>query len=707
MQIQGVLEKIIFNNKQNGYTVALVKVDGKHITVVGNMPNLNIGELLTFDGEYGTHKTFGEQFAATSVAVAVLEKSDEIYRYLASKAIRGIGPSTAEKIIEAFGDDALNVIADEPQRLANIKGISLKKAIEISEDYARQVGSRDVVMFLQKFGISMASALKIYQQYKTSSINKIKENPYILCNIRGIGFSIADRIALQMELPLDSPQRVYYGIISIMHNAIGQGHVCAPVEAVVRNSSAILGLSEDEIELQLMKIVQSGRLVIREGHVFLLAYDEAESTVARRVKEIISYENDVIDEIHNPSGIELDENQLAAVKLSCKNNFIIITGGPGTGKTTIMRTLIETFESVNLKIELAAPTGRAAKRISEVCNREARTIHRLLEIERMLDDDTQVFMRDQYNPLECDVLIVDEASMLDLQLAASLLRAVRNFTRVIFVGDVDQLPPVGAGDVLRDLIKSEAVPVAFLTEIYRQARESHIVVNAHRVNDGEELDLDSAADFEFVSLNNEYEILSELIKQMEKTQFLDTQVLSPMRKGICGVYNLNLELQSVLNPQNGKKNECKMGGNIFRVGDKVMQIKNNYSMEWKSEGKKGQGVFNGDIGQITHIDTEDEIIYITFDDDKEVAYNSANIAELELAYATTVHKSQGSEYACVMLVIDDIPPMLVNRNLLYTAMTRASDRLVVIGRKSVLNMMIANVHVKKRYSQLADRVQNG
>jgi exodeoxyribonuclease V alpha subunit len=707
-KINGIIARIVYVNHQNGWTVCELEVDDEKVFAVGQMPVIAVGENVLFEGEWTVHAEYGRQFTVKKCEISAPKERDVILRYLSTGTIKGIRAALAEKIVNAFGENALNVLADAPEKLAKIKGISLKKAIEIGNDYVTKMGSRDVVMFLQNYGISPAMAMKIYHKYKLGAIQAVKENPYILCGVSGIGFEKADRIAIKLSFPLNSPKRLNAGVLHVMWQAVRQGHTNLPEELAIQSMSELLDVSSDEIAAEIRAMILRGIIILKNGCFFLPEFDRAEVIVARRIADLSKRK---YDEVEMPEGCKvehLDMLQLEAVQTALKNGFFIITGGPGTGKTTIIKTVIQIMQSLGKTVQLAAPTGRAAKRMAEVCGVEAKTIHRLLELERVDDNDMQTFVHCESNPLECDVLIVDEASMLDIRLTSVLLCAVTNNTRVIFVGDVDQLAPVGAGDVLRDIIKTQMVKVIKLTEIFRQSKGSYIVTNAHKINNGIEPEYNNKeGDFFLVKRTNAEDILSYIVDLVVRRIRYDCQVITPMRKGTVGVYNMNKTLQHALNPPSPTKFEYKgHEGQIFRVGDKIMQTKNNYDIGWVrlSDKSEGTGVFNGDIGYITAINEDDEIITAKFDDDKIVKYDARNALDIELAYCITVHKAQGSEYEAIVLPLFPNAPMLSTRNLLYTAITRARKMVVLVGREQVMKNMIDNNNIQKRYSQLSKKI---
>jgi len=710
-KIIGNVARITYRNNDNNWTVFTIDSGEDTITATGSIPPVSVGEQLEIYGEWVNHKIWGKQLAVTSAEVILPQREDEILKYLSSGAIRGIRSSTAKKIISLFGSDSLNIISDEPEKLASIKGISLKKAREISTSYIEQIGVRDCIMFLQKYGITVRMATKIYNKYKSNTVKLIKENPYILCEtIKGIGFKTSDEIAMQSGIDKNSRQRIAAGINHILWEAVGaQGHTFLPKDTLLNSSAELLGIPIENISPILDSLIFNNKLDNFESNIYLSSYSYAEQTVAKSIINFIKQKAKSI-KLVAPTNITLNYEQVKAVNMALNNSISVITGGPGTGKTTIIKSIIASCNKYDKSIYLTAPTGRAAKRMSEMCGEEAKTIHRLLEVGHSnFDDEYHSFIHNEDNPLECDMLIIDEASMLDIQLASSLFQAISNKTSIVLVGDVDQLPPVGAGDVLRDIIDSNVVPVVKLTQIFRQSEDSYIALNAHRINNGEiPLFEEDSKDFFLVNRDDQETILRTIIESAHRRKNEDFQVLTPMRKGTLGVYNLNQELQNKLNPKTEFSEEIQGSiGQIFRIGDKVMQTKNNYDIEWLNNetGEEGSGVFNGDIGIVSSVNEEDDILSVIFDDKREIVYNSNNINELDLAYAITVHKSQGSEYNEIIFPLFPTAPLLSTRNLLYTAITRAKKMVVLIGRESVLHTMVRNTHTQQRNSGLKRRLE--
>lgn len=728
--LSGTVEEIVYKNDENGYCVCDLSVQDTLITIVGYMPFITPGDLVEVEGEYTNHPTYGKQLSVSAFSKAPPNSLDAIYKYLASGTIKGVGPSTAQKIVEAFGEDALDIIENDPERLSEIRGISINKAIEISNTYQAQFGVRNIIMFLQKNGISPVYAGRIYKQFGGSAIEKIQDNPYILAReIQGIGFKTADKIAQQLGVHADNPERVKAAVIFILQEASGNGHTFLPRYSLISKTMQMTESAGDAVDSAINDLCVEHFLVREEYEtfeaIFLAGMYLAETSVAYKLKEL----NDIppkpvtpelekqIDRVAKRIGIELEENQRQAAIFAMTTPVVVITGGPGTGKTTVINTIIQTMEAEGKTVLLSAPTGRAAKRMTEVTNREAKTLHRLLEAEFSREERRTKFARNESNPLEADAVIVDEMSMVDILLCHALLRAITHGTSLILVGDADQLPSVGPGNVLRDIINSDGVFTVRLTEIFRQARESMIVLNAHKINSGQFPVLNQKDKDFFLLARSSPEKIVETIVQLctirlprayHVNPYSDIQVLTPMRKNAVGVNVLNEALQQALNPPAPNKNEKKFGEFLFREGDKVMQIRNNYDIPWESTDPflpEGQGLFNGDMGVIQKIDNNNEEMEILFDEDKTVTYSFASLMELEPAFATTVHKSQGSEFPIIVMPIYPSNSMLQSRNLLYTAVTRAKQLVVLVGMETELSRMIENNNEFRRYSALGERLK--
>ena len=729
-EVEGYVEKIVYQNDENGYCVLVLKSGEDEISLVGFLPDVSEGEFLKAQGEKTVHPVYGEQIKVTSFSFAAPGDAESTLRYLSSGAIRGIGEALASRIVKKFGDDTFRIMEEEPEKLAEVKGISLRKAMEISAVVASKKEVRQAMMFLQQYGIRQNLGLKIYKAYGNRLYQIIRENPYQLADdIEGVGFRIADAIATKAGITVDSDFRIRSGILYVLEQALGQGHTCLPIDDLTGNAANILGVPEENVRELLPDLAIDRKVVIRSSGddqmVFSSQCFYTEMAVAQMLKELNIHDSvprEEIEEkrgrIEKEQGIELDVMQRRAVEESINNGLTIITGGPGTGKTTIIRTIIRYFEREGLDIELAAPTGRAAKRMSEATGMEARTIHRMLELTGGAEDERQVFQRDENNPLSTDVVIIDEMSMVDIFLMNSLLKAIVPGMRLILVGDVSQLPSVGPGNVLRDIIRSGAFPVVRLEKIFRQAALSDIVVNAHRINAGEMVEpKPGSRDFLFIPRDNPGKITGASITLLKDklpgyvgAQPRDIQILVPMRKGVLGVEQLNLSLQQALNPPDPSKEEMLAGDTLLREGDKVMQTKNNYQLEWRVINsyrmpvEEGIGVFNGDCGIVREINPFTETITVEFEEGHRVEYEFKDAQDLELAYAITIHKSQGSEYPAVILPLFGGPRMLMTRNLLYTAVTRAKSCVCVVGSLKVFQDMIANEHEQKRCSGLLDRI---
>ncbi len=731
MVIEGVIEEIIYRNESNGYTVGRLITSDGDITIVGYSALINTDETVSLEGELVYHNKYGEQFSFTRINTVLPSTLKGIENYLSSGLIPNIGPKIAKRIVEKFGLESLDIIQYNPERLKEVGGIGDKKLEMIMEAYDEQRELRDIMVYLQQYDISVNQGIKIYKKYGNDTIKIISENPYRLSeDIYGIGFKTADTIANKIGVSIDSPYRCEAGLKYVIRECAGEGHCYIPKDEFILRASKLLEIDTELIEDGIRDLIFKNSFYAvnngEETYIYYKPYYMAENSVARKIIEISRHEFDELDVdaereiqlIEKINGISFGERQIQAINESLNNGMIIITGGPGTGKTTTINAIITICENLGLEVVLAAPTGRAAKRMTETTGREAKTIHRLLEISFM-DEDSSEFFKDEDSPIEADLIIVDEASMIDILLMNSLLKAIRPGTRLILVGDIDQLPSVGPGNVLKDIINSGAIKVCMLDEIFRQAEESMIIVNAHKVNKGEAPLLNEKdKDFFFINSRNQSEIV-RTITELNKDRLPsfygvdpinDIQVLTPMKKGDVGIHTLNKHLQDVLNPASKFKNEKKVGEEIFRVGDKVMQTKNNYKMEWniirgKSEGLKGEGIFNGDFGYISEIDNEENILKVVFDDEKEVEYDYKQLDELMLAYATTVHKAQGSEFPVVIMPVSSGPPMLLTRNLFYTAITRARKLVVLVGDERYMHMMIRNNIIAKRYSSLDIRIR--
>lgn len=732
-EIKGYVDHIVFRNEDNGYTVFQLENDKGEVTCVGTFPYINEGELLKISGDYIVHNVYGTQFQVTSHEVQEPEDLLSIQKYLGSGAIKGVGAVLAGKIVQKFKEDTFRIIEEEPERLAEVKGISERKAREIAEQVEEKKDMRKAMIYLQKYGITLSLAAKIYDYYGANVYRVMEENPYqIADHVPGVGFKTADEIATRIGIHSDSDFRIQSGIFYVLLQAVTEGHIYLPKEELLQKAMLLLEVELQSIDRYLLDLSMEKKVILKqaetETRVYPSQYFYMELNTARMLHDLnVNYEiADVaiekrLMEIEKEAELELDDMQRFAVKAAVQNGILVLTGGPGTGKTTTINAMIQFFEREGMDVYLAAPTGRAAKRMTEATGYEARTIHRMLELAYMPEgsDNRMQFGRNEENPLETDVIIIDEMSMVDLPLMHVLLKAITVGTRLILVGDKDQLPSVGAGSVLKDLIESECFPIITLSKIFRQAEQSDIVVNAHKINRGETVILDNKSqDFFFLKRQDANTIISVVLTLIQKklpkyvdADTFDIQVLTPMRKGLLGVERLNSILQHYLNPPDAKKAEKEHGSRVFRVGDKVMQIKNNYQLEWEIATKyglvidSGVGVFNGDIGRVISIDTYAEKIKVEFEEKKMVEYPFELLEELELAYAITVHKSQGSEYPAVVIPLLSGPRQLFHRNLIYTAVTRAKKCVTIVGSDTTFQEMILNTNEQNRYTSLAERIQ--
>lgn len=730
--IKGYVDHIVFRNEDNGYTVFHLTNEDGEVTCVGTFPYVHEGEMLEVSGEYTSHNIYGLQLQVQSFEVLAPEDLVSIERYLGSGAIKGLGAVLAGRIVRRFKSDTFRIIEEEPERLAEVSGISERKAREISLQVEEKKDMRKAMIYLQKYGITLALAAKIYAYFGQDVYRVMEENPYKIADrIPGVGFKTADEIARRIGIHTDSDYRIRSGIFYVLLQAVADGHVYLPEDEVLSRTRTLLEIELGDISQYLMDLAIEKKIIVKESEtekrVYAAQYYYMELSVAKMLHDL-NVQYDLADvviekrllEIEKNAELQLDDMQRQAVIAAVRNGVLILTGGPGTGKTTTINAMIHFFESEGMSIYLAAPTGRAAKRMTEATGYEARTVHRMLELAYVPDDDDSRmhYGRNEENPLEADVIIIDEMSMVDLPLMSVLLRAIVVGTRVIFVGDKDQLPSVGPGSVLKDMIESASFPIITLTKIFRQAQQSDIVVNAHKINRGEEVILDNKSrDFFFLKRQDANTIISVVLTLIQKklpnyvdADMFDIQVLTPMRKGLLGVERLNGILQQYLNPPDPKKAEKEYGDKIFRVGDKVMQIKNNYQLEWEIATKyglvvdRGVGVFNGDIGRIVEINTYTETVEVEFEEKKKVKYSFQLLDELELAYAVTIHKSQGSEYPAVVIPLLQGPRQLYHRNLIYTAVTRARKCVTLVGDDVTFQEMIGNVNEQRRYTSLAERI---
>lgn len=729
--IIGFVEKVVYRNTENGYTVVNISVEGDDVVCTGYFSDITEGDQIIAEGSFVEHKQYGIQFTVASYEIKEPETSVAMEKYLGSGIIKGVGPALSAKIVKKFGDETFNIIEREPERLAEIKGITEKKAIEIGSQFEEKKEFRNAMIFLNQYGVSNALAMKIYKEYGIKVMKIVRENPYRLADdIAGVGFKTADEIALRMGFSPESSMRMKAGISFALSMAASNGHTYLLYEDLYEESKRLLGISEAEFESDIYELTIERKIVLKEVKGERRVYNNnlyyMELTVARKLLDLnAKSENNYkvmeakVKEVEAKTGIKLGDLQRKAVYEAVESGLVIITGGPGTGKTTTINAIIKLFEMQNMEILLAAPTGRAAKRMTETTGMEAQTIHRLLELNGNPEEGGSMrFERNELNPLEADVIIIDEMSMVDIYLMYSLLKAVTVGTRLILVGDVNQLPSVGPGKVLKDIISSEKFNVVRLSEIFRQAAESDIITNAHKINAGQSIRLDNKSkDFFMLSMSSSIQIQRALVSLIAEklppyvnaTKY-DIQVLTPSRKGELGVENLNKILQQYINPPAPGKREKQWGEVIFRENDKVMQIKNDYQMEWKIVTKKGltikegSGVFNGDCGIIREINEFAGTVTVEFDEGKLVEYTGATLEELELAYAITIHKSQGSEYPAVIIPLLNAPRPLLNRNLLYTAVTRARKCVTIVGSENSVNEMIQNESEMKRNSGLVDSI---
>ena len=735
--ITGYIDHIIFRNEDNGYTVMVLKgvSEEDELTCVGSFPVVTQGASVELEGNFTQHPVYGKQFQAVRLTEKMPEDALAMERYLGSGAIKGIGAALAGRIVRHFGDDTFQIVENEPERLSEVKGISEKKAREIAMQIAEKSDMRKAMMFLQKYGISLNLGAKIYQKYGDSVYSVLQENPYRLADdISGVGFKIADEIAYRIGIHTDSDYRIKSGMVYTLLQATGEGHVYLPKDELFQRAAELLGVDSSYMEKHLVDLAMERKIVQKEQGDQILIYPAQyyylELNTARMLRELDIFcpEDEKIVErrivqIEKETGTVLDEMQKKAVQEAAGHGLLILTGGPGTGKTTTINAIIRYFEGEGAEIRLAAPTGRAAKRMTEATGYEAQTIHRLLELSGMPEDDREGqpihFERNAENPLETDVIIIDEMSMVDIHLIHSLLMAVTAGTRLILVGDENQLPSVGPGNVLRDIIRSGQFPVVELKKIFRQASESDIVVNAHKINKGEQVEINNKSrDFFFLKrydadiiIRVVIALIQEKLPKYVEAKPFEIQVLTPMRKGLLGVERLNQILQRYLNPPDASKKEKEIEQGLFREGDKVMQVRNNYQLEWEIRGRygipieKGVGVFNGDTGIIKTINEFAETAEVEFEDGRWAEYSFKQLDELELAYAVTIHKSQGSEYPAVIIPLLSGPRMLMNRNLLYTAVTRARKCVTVVGSEETFRDMIRNEKQQRRYSSLDQRIQ--
>lgn len=718
-EIHGFVEELVFRKPESGFTVLELSTDDEYVTVVGVLPEINVGEELKLRGTWNVHQTFGRQFKAELCERSLPSTAADLYRYLASGAVKGIGPKTAQKIIERFGDEAFEVLEKHPKSLAMINGISLSKAEKICKEFNEQFSVRQVMIALEKLGMTASECLKVYRLFGANSVDVVRINPYVLCGEGiGIGFERAEQISEALEVTPDPQFRIQAGVMHVIRHNLRNGHTCLPREKLIAPSCGLLNAAADDIEIAIDNLLDEHKLERFEmnGKNFIALFKiySDEFSAAERIKVFLKFPPagrptllQDIENIERDECIVYDEKQKEAIIKAVEKGILILTGGPGTGKTTTLNGILRLFESDGLDVVLTAPTGRAAKRMSEITGREAKTIHRLLEVEWDKNDNPH-FKHNMQDPLKADAVIVDELSMVDISLFSSLLNALPLGCRLVMVGDSDQLPAVGAGNVLHDLIRSETLPIVELKKVFRQAMKSRIVTNAHDIVAGKMPDLETKDnDFFFMKRNNSNSVVATIAELCSKRlpdaygfdPFNDIQVLCPSRKGECGSVNINKVLQAVLNPPSKSKKEVSLAGKILREGDKVMQIKNNYDILWTKGGDEGSGIFNGDIGIIEKIDNISSAFSVNFED-RIAVYSFENANEIEHAYAITVHKSQGNEFKAVVMPVFNVIPNLCYRNLLYTAVTRAKNIMVLIGSADVVYNMTANNSRTKRYTAL-------
>lgn len=719
--LNGIVERIVFHSDSTGYTVIEMSCAGELITAVGDFTDLSPGEEVSVTGLWTTHTSYGRQFRVSTYTRSLPDTAAKLYKYLASGAIKGIGPKTALKIIEKFGERTFDILENDPQKLSSVNGISVQKAVDICAEFKQQYAVRKIMIELESYGLSASECSSVYKYYGSDALETVKTNPYILCRtVPGFSFDKAEMLSTRLDYEPNKYYRYEAGIIHILKHNLMNGHTCLPEKKVISTACQLLGADETELSEFTYELIDTKQIVRTEfnseSFLYLPSLYSAERFIAERMESILRFPpaslaslSEQIDKVQKRNGINYASKQREAIITAAEKGLLILTGGPGTGKTTAIKGIIDIFDSAHIEVLLCAPTGRAAKRLSEVSGKEAKTIHRLLEVE-WTDEEKPVFKRNAQDPLRCGAVIVDEMSMVDAELFAALLDAIPLSCRIILAGDSDQLPSVGPGNVLGDLISTGVLPVVCLTEIFRQAQQSLIVMNAHRIMNNEKLILNSTDnDFFFIQRDTPEStamLVADLIsKRLPKAYGVsplnDIQILCPSRKGDCGTVNLNVRLQQILNPADSfKKETSTSGGRIFREGDRVMQIKNNYNLKWTKGYEEGEGIFNGDIGIIININRTAGFMTVLFDD-RETEYPVDNLSELELAYAITVHKSQGNEYPVVIIPVIDCPPMLTYRNLLYTAVTRSKRLLVLVGNEKTVLSMAENNRQNKRYSGLS------
>lgn len=729
-KISGKVVDIRYTSFDGEYTVATVRLgDKSEVVVTGPLAGADIGDNIEITGEYITHRIYGEQFKANSFIPLKPDDEQGIYEFLSSGVIDGIGEKFARRIMQVFGDKTLDIIEKTPERLLEIEGIGSKKLDKIITSYNEKMMLKNIIIQLAKYDLSTTLSIKIYNTYNENTLKILSNNPYRLCDdIKGIGFKKADEIAKKMGVALDSTERKIQAIIYSLTQSTYEGHTYTTFFKLKSDMKELIDFDDEDEILSIAYDLYAKKQIIIDGiekddmKIFLYRYALAETTVASKLIELATYQDKKIDEKKldeliqeqiKYSNIDFSQEQIQSVKMAVNNNILIITGGPGTGKTTTLSFIIEIFERIGKKVKLCAPTGKASKRMAQATNKDASTIHRLLEMNYSSDDMQEHFLKNEDEPIKADVIIVDETSMVDILLMQSLLSAIKNGTHLILVGDKDQLPSVGAGNVLKDIINCEIIPCIKLNKIFRQAMKSHIIVNAHRINEGKmPLTNDKDNDFFIMNRNDKnsiekliVELTTERLPKYYDVTSKDIQIITPMKKREIGTQNLNKLLQEALNPKDPVKNEYKTQFKIYRENDRVIHIKNNYEKQWISEKEEGSGIFNGDTGTIESVDLREKFLTVNFDDGKKATYDFDELDELEHSFALTVHKSQGSEYPCVILPIHSVAPMLMTRKILYTAITRAKKLLIIISNNSNIKKMVENIYEEERNSTLMQKLK--
>lgn len=728
---KGKVLDIIFQNQENGYTIAVVYTDDHGtLTVTGCMPSVQAQDNVELRGSWKVHEIYGKQLNIENFSHLPMDSESGVFSYLSSGALEGIGETMAKRIVDKFGKSAIEILEKNPNRYLEIEGIGKKKLDKIVKSHMDGRELKNIIVSLSPYGITPAYCMKIFKEYREKSVSVVMENPYALCqDVKGIGFKKADEIAKKLNVGIDSKERIEQGILYTLQESAYEGHTYLEIRDLGMRAVDLLEIEPEKVVKGIYDLSLTSEVVIEEKNeekrVYLTIYSAAESRAASNLIKLASHESkentsyidalNIMEKLQDTEHIKLSKEQIEGASHAISSNLLVLTGGPGTGKTTTLSFIIKGFEELGKKVKLCAPTGRAAKRMSEATGKGASTIHRLLEVGYSEDEEAVIFNKNEDEPIKADAVIVDEISMVDILLLDSLLKAINPGTTLVFVGDKDQLPSVGAGSVLRDIIESDTIKTIRLTEVFRQAAESHIIVNAHKINHGEMPIINKKDnDFFFMERNTQketaelvVELISRRLPEYYNLSPKDIQVLSPMRKSEAGVNNLNILIQEAINPLETGKREHKGLNRILRTGDKVMHIKNNYEKQWENQdtGEKGEGIFNGDIGYIDFIEPNDKKLYISFDDGKRVEYDFTELDQIEHAFATTVHKSQGSEFPCIVLPIYAMPPMLMSRKILYTAITRAKKLLVIVGNKKYLKAMVSNIYEEKRNTSLGEKLR--